>query len=268
MTGHAKAITEAGIGDSFMMKFDIYTYTNQGGREYNEDFADQCIEGERAFLALADGLGGYQGGSLASHCVAKTLMDAWKNLEKKEKILWEEWLEEQVKKANDELLNLQREKQGRMKSTVAALCLDRDTAAWIHVGDSRIYRLTGGQIFCLTEDHSVTYKKFKSGEINREEMNFDEDRSSLLRVVGDREHCIPDCGSTGAQQRLLSGDAFLLCSDGFWEYLYEEEILIDYLKSESAKEWGNLMLLRVMQRIMPDSDNLTFSAVRIEEEAE
>lgn len=248
-----------------MMKFDIYTYTSHGGREYNEDFADQCVEGDRAFFVLADGLGGHQGGSLASRCVAEALTEAWKNAEKEEEMPWEVWLEEQIAGANEKLLHLQRKKRGRMKSTIAALCLDRDTAAWTHVGDSRIYRLSEGRIACLTEDHSVTYKKYKSGEIRREDINFDEDRSSLLRAVGDREHCVPDCGSMETGEKLRPGDAFLLCSDGFWEYLYEEEILIDCLKSESAREWGDLMMLRVMQRIMPDSDNLTFSAVRIQD---
>lgn len=92
-------------------------------------------------------------------------------------------------------------------------------------------------------------------------MNFDEDCSRLLRAMGDEMHSIPECGTFGTDHLVMPGDAFLLCSDGFWEYLYDEEILVDYLKSESASEWGEQMLLRVMNRIKPSSDNLTFMAV-------
>lgn len=243
------------------MKLDIYMYTNNGGREYNEDFADFRADDDRAFFVLADGLGGHYGGDVASHCIVQHLIEAWEA--DTGKLPRKEWLEKQILQANEALLNLQKEKKGRMKSTVAALCFDADRASWAHVGDSRLYYLAGGEINRLTADHSVTYRKYKAGEISRNDMNFDEDRSRLLRAVGDAGHCEPECKSMGEGQKLMPGDAFLLCSDGFWEYLYDEEILVDCLKSETAKEWGELLLLRVMKRLKPDSDNLTFMAVTL-----
>lgn len=241
------------------MNLDIYTFTNNGGREYNEDFADFRMEETQAFFVLCDGLGGHYGGDMASRCVVESLTAAWDT--DREGMPRTEWLEREIVQANEALMNLQREKKGRMKSTVVTLCLDMETASWAHIGDSRLYHISKDQISRLTADHSVTYKKYKSGEISRNQMNFDEDRSRLLRAVGDEERCVPDCGSLGAGCPAPAGDAFLLCSDGFWEYLYDEEILVDYLKSESAMEWGQLMMLRVMKRMKPDSDNLTFMAV-------
>lgn len=237
-------------------------FTNNGGRDYNEDFAD-CRVGERdAFFVLADGLGGHYGGGIASHCIVDYLTEAWETDRKG--IPGTEWLARQMAQANDVLLQLQKEKNSRMKSTVVALCLGADTASWAHVGDSRLYYISGGLIHRLTQDHSVTYRKYRSGEIRRDDMNFDEDRSSLLRVMGDEQHSDPECGCLDAGRHILPGDAFLLCSDGCWEYLYEEEILVDCLKSGTAMQWVQQMLLRVMKRMKPDSDNLTLMAVMVQ----
>lgn len=239
-------------------KLDTYTFTNRGGREYNEDFADGRIGETSAFFVLADGLGGHRGGALASRCIVENLTAAWeKNIDENPR---KDWLKEQIQAAGNALSKLQISKQAVMKSTVAALCLDGSAAAWAHAGDSRIYYLSQDRIELLTEDHSVTFKKYKAGEITKNAMNDDEDRARLLRAIGDG-NCSPDCAALSNDHPLLPGDAFLLCTDGFWEHLYEEEILIDYLKSESAAQWGRLMMLRVMKRMRPGSDNLTFTAI-------
>lgn len=245
------------------MKLDVYMFTNKGGRDYNEDFTDCRVGDTSAFFILADGLGGHYGGDLASHCIVDHLTAAWET-QGGAAVPCTDWLAQQITQANAVLLDLQKESGSRMKSTVVALCLDGDTASWAHVGDSRLYYLSGGQIRRLTQDHSVTYKKYRSGEISRDQINFDEDRSSLLRAVGDEEHCTPDCGSMDEGCHVMPGDAFLLCSDGFWEYLYDEEILADCLKSGTAMQWGQQMLLRVMKRMKRDSDNLTLTAVVVQ----
>ena len=66
------------------------------------------------------------------------------------------------------------------------------------------------------------------------------------------------------EEMLVPGDSFLLCSDGFWEYIYDTEILVDWLKAGNAQEWGRLLLLRVMDRLRPGSDNLTVMTVLVE----
>lgn len=244
------------------LKLDVYMFTNNGGRDYNEDFADCRVGDTDAFFVLADGLGGHYGGDIASHCVVDFLTTAWET--DREGRSCTEWLARQIAQANDVLIDLQKEKGSRMKSTVVALCLGMDTVSWAHVGDSRLYYVSGGGIRRLTQDHSVTYKKYKSGEIGRDDMNFDEDRSSLLRAMGDAGHSNADCGSQEEGGHVMPGDAFLLCSDGLWEYLYDEEILVDCLKSRTAMQWGQQMLLRVMKRMKPDSDNLTLMAVVVQ----
>lgn len=246
------------------MEIDSYLYTNAGGRSCNEDSAGcRCHDGKGIFV-VADGLGGHQGGAEASSLVTGSLLNAW---EEESGTLSSsdctQWLEEQVQAANESLFNAQKEKRNSMKSTLSALIVVDNLAAWCHVGDSRLYYVTGGRLGAVTRDHSVTYKKYLAGEIERNEINFDEDRSSLLRVVGDAERCIPELGAPAGGGRISPGDAFLLCSDGFWEYLFDEEVLIDCLKADNAKTWAELMLVRALPRMTPGSDNLTLLTVRI-----
>ena len=167
------------------------------------------------------------------------------------------WLSRQIGEANEAILDMQQRSHSSMKSTVVALTVRDKQAVWAHTGDSRLYHLRGGRIEHITEDHSVAYKKYKSGEISRADIGTDEDQSSLLKALGNSSRWEPDTGGCA----LLPGDAFLLCSDGIWEYVTDEEILADRLKSDDPKSWAELILLRVIARIPPRCDNLTLVAV-------
>ena len=147
-----------------------------------------------------------------------------------------------------------------MKTTAVALRIDRTQAEWAHIGDSRLYYFSGDELQRVTKDHSVSYMKYLGGEISYMDVYHDDDRSSLLRVLG-KEKCTIDTDSV----ELKSGDSFLLCSDGFWEYVYNEEILIDWLKADNPKEWINYMLLRHIQRTPENNDNFSVIAVCVEE---
>ena len=148
-----------------------------------------------------------------------------------------------------------------MKSTAAALYVMGSRAIWAHAGDSRLYYIHEGRITACTEDHSVAYKKYKAGEITKREIAFDEDQSRLLRSIGGVDHNEP---TIRVYEEFLSpGDAFLLCSDGAWEFLDDEEIVIDLLKSTCAKQWTEYLLLRMMERIKGGNDNLTLLTVKL-----
>lgn len=238
------------------MKLDSYIYTNKGGRSYNEDSAALKEENGKGIFVVADGLGGHNYGELASKCVVDSLIEGWDF--SGEKGIGEA-LEEQIVQANQKLLALQEEKQSKMKSTVVVLALDKDCAAWAHVGDSRLYYIRKSSIQHITEDHSVAYKKYKAGEITKDDIAYDEDQACLLRALGGEERFEPEIYLYDGMPE--TGDAFFMCSDGAWEYLQEEEIVIDLLKSGSAKEWVELLLLRIFARIGQNNDNLTLLAV-------
>lgn len=241
-----------------MAKLSFYSYTNKGGRPNNEDSIRGGLENGRGVFVLADGLGGHSLGEVASSIAAETVLDgcfAASQLDGRT-------MEEQLKEANHQVLKGQElPGQEDMKTTAVALAIEGDMAYWAHVGDSRLYHFSGGELAGVTRDHSVTYMKYLGGEISYMDVYHDDDRASLLRVLG-RASCQPEAG----EAEVIPGDAFLLCSDGFWEFVYNEEMQADLLKAETPAQWVRLMLLRHIRRTPPGNDNFSAIAVLVEEE--
>lgn len=236
---------------------DSFFFTAPGGREQNEDAVGQReIPGGTLFL-LADGLGGHQRGAEASAQVIASMQDAASPEEED----LEQWLTRSITQANEVLLRLQADSGSNMRSTLVALALTNNKAVWGHVGDSRLYCIRGGRLISFTNDHSVAYAKYKSGEITRAQIGQDEDQSSLLRSLGNPTRNHPDLAVLDSPPQ--SGDGFLLCSDGLWEYLYDGEILADFCKSAFAEDWARRLLLRVMGRVQPGNDNLSLITIMV-----
>ena len=237
------------------MGLRAYTYTNRGGREHNEDSLRAAAEA--GIFVLADGLGGHRSGEVASALAVETLFAGMAQAE----ALEEAALLDLFHSANQEILDQQAQPgQEEMRTTAVALRLTDSQAVWAHIGDSRLYRFSGGELAEVTKDHSVTYRKYLGGEISYMDVYHDDDRSSLLRAMGN-----PVCTPEGGEGPVQPGDAFLLCSDGFWEFVYNEEMLVDCLKSKTPEEWAQRMLLRHIRRTPPGNDNVSLIAVFVEE---
>jgi len=237
-----------------MMKFDCFFYTNPGGRDNNEDAIAHSLFPDGGCFVVADGLGGHKNGQLASSAVAEYLNNVnWKIPSD----TIQSFLAEQLEAAHYKVCELQTETESQMQTTVVALVCSESQAVCGNVGDSRLYYLRNGSVDYVTSDHSVAYKKYKSGEINKYQINHDADQSRLLRSLGNHSKHEADIHMLD----IAPGDGFLLCSDGLWEYLSEEEIQIDFLKSSSAYEWMMLLLLRAVNKMPLDSDN--FSAITV-----
>lgn len=239
------------------MKFDIFEYTSKGGRSYNEDAVGYKTEGGRGIFVVADGLGGHLLGEVASASARDTVIGGWK-ADTEDRAAW---LSEIIETANSNILTIRNERNKTLKSTAVVLAVDETKAVWAHVGDSRLYYLHDDEIAAITEDHSVAYKKYKAGEITRAQIATDEDQSSLLRTLGNEDRHTPQIREW--EKEIVPGDAFLLCSDGVWEYIRDTEVLIDFLKAKNAKHWAELMLTRMMGRIEGENDNLTILTLMI-----
>ena len=236
---------------------DIYSFTSQGGREYNEDSVGFAYTTYGAVLVAADGLGGHRGGDVDSKMVVDTVLAEPLDDNKNDK----DWLRKRLEEADQAILSEQAAQANKMKSTAVALKISGTKATWAHVGDSRLYYLHNNRIEAVTEDHSVAFKKYRAGEITRAEIATDEDQSSLLRSLGSQSKLKPDFGETA--EPLTAGDGFLLCTDGFWEYVQDQEILFDFLKTNNAQAWTELLMLRVIERLGSGSDNLTVMTAMI-----
>lgn len=241
------------------MKFDVFEYTSQGGREHNEDSLGTSFNSEGGIFVVADGLGGHYMGEVASSAAVETIVSDWDfNTED-----IPAQINDKIEAANNRILELQQESKCVMKTTAAVLAVSGDKAVMANSGDSRVYFFHKNELHSYTNDHSVAYKKYKAGEITRDQIGMDEDQSCLLRSLGGAERYMPDI--TECDVPVEAGDAFMICSDGAWEYLRDMEILIDLLKAESAKHWAELLLLRIMGRLKNNNnDNLSIITIMID----
>ncbi len=238
-----------------MLILDYRAYTNIGGRGENQDAVRAFVRDGSGLFVVADGLGGHRNGKAAAEATVGAMFDGWKDGAAPDA----EQLRGLVEGANDAILQVQRDQHCSCKSTVVALAVEGRRAAWAHTGDSRLYRVREGKLLPLTEDHSVAYLKYKTGEIAREQIPLDEDQNVLLRALGGYKWE----PVTGAAEDLAPGDAFLLCSDGFWELVSEQEMLAGRVASTGADEWAEKMLRRAAEGMNShrECDNLSVITV-------
>ena len=217
------------------MKADIFAISRRGGRNHNDDYCGYIKSQSGLFLALADGLGGYTGGQTASRLAitaALAVAAKSKSDDDPEKII-----AEAINAAQKELLGKQKENPevSHMRTTMAAISItSQGKTNYAHVGDSRIYIFRDGDILRRTFDHSVPQLLVSSGKMGEDKIRSSINRNQLLHSLGDEKDNEVEYG---ADLELLPGDAILMCSDGFWQYVYEGDILATLKWALTAKHW-------------------------------
>ncbi len=240
------------------MRCELSGYTDIGTRAENQDSYDyRDLGGERVYAVVADGLGGHEGGQAASRVAVKYMTSA---LDGETALPAEATLRERLAAANREILE-RRKNSDQMKSTVVGLYIWGSQAIWTHIGDSRLYHFFNGELYHYTKDHSVPQISVQLGEITRDQIPRHPDRSRLIRVLGGdelRPEFAGPCALSAGQH------AFLLCSDGFWEYLHEDEIMLDLNKSATPRQWLDYLRIRRLRRLGAEVDNNTAIALFLE----
>jgi serine/threonine protein phosphatase PrpC len=193
--------------------------TDVGRRRQNNQ--DTVLVDERLF-AVADGMGGYAGGEVASLTAIETLRDAFRRNPTAA------GLEDAVRQANQAVIErASREPDLRqMGTTLDAVALvdsedgDGEVLAVAHVGDSRIYLLRDGDLTQLTDDHTVSEEMRRAGQLTEAEAEVDRRRHILTRVLGPRPDEQPD------MQTIVpyTGDRVLVCSDGLYNEVPDNRI--------------------------------------------
>ena len=154
-----------------------------------------------------------------------------------------------------------------MRCTAVLLCVNGAAAAWAHIGDSRLYHFRANLVVSQTLDHSLVQANVNAGNLEAAQIRFHEDRGRILRSLGTAGEIKPAVLPTPA--RIEAGDAFLLASDGFWEFVLESEMESCLADSSSAQDWLNRMLDILSQRAAntDDHDNYSAIAIRLESAA-
>lgn len=251
-----------------------------GGRDENQDTAKSHITAVLSQFVVADGVGRHGGGSLASKAAAEQMLDATpipaEDALTPNDSFSSQGLLQRFEQAHRHLKQQQTQDQAlaHMATTLVILMIREQQALWGHVGDSRLYLFRAGQIHHQTKDHSVPQMLVTSGDITAAEIRHHPDRNRLLRAVGDQRESLG--ARVHGQESLQAGDAFLLCTDGFWEYVDEEAMLTCLYQSQNPQHWLQRMeqqcLLPAVEKERlakdletPGNDNYTAIAIWVVE---
>lgn len=197
-------------------------------RSLNED--SFYVSEDGTVMVVADGMGGYVGGEIASRTAVKSVAYYFSNYTHAST----EQLTKAIAYANDCIISkiiIDPSLEG-MGTTLSLLSLVDSTAYWAHVGDSRIYLYRKGMLKQITTDHTVIHELIEDHSITTDEAEKHPQRHVLTRAVGVEKQLEIDSGSF----TVIKGDRILLCSDGLSAALSEEEIA-SYL-SHSEKRSG------------------------------
>ncbi|HEY6950545.1 MAG TPA: Stp1/IreP family PP2C-type Ser/Thr phosphatase [Nitrososphaeraceae archaeon] len=192
-------------------------------RENNEDsfFVDDVV----GAYVVADGIGGNEGGEVASSTAVNTLGKFFsKYLVKGEQEMIPLVIDKALQEANDDIIELRKKRSelSNMGTTVVVSIFFNDLVYYSHLGDSRayLYRDTG-KLTQLTTDDSLVTEMLKQGMINEAEVRNHNLKNIVTRYLGTTPLILPEVKSC----RLETGDCILLCSDGLTNMLDENETL-------------------------------------------
>lgn len=197
-------------------------------REYNEDSI--ATDQKLGLVVLADGMGGYRAGDIASRMATATVLGEVRRIMTEEKPVagavhstaQAQALRQAVTRANSVVHKTsQQESRFRGMGTTLVSCFfhdDRVTVA--HVGDSRLYRLRGGRMQQITTDHSLLQEQVELGLITAEDAKISHNRNLVTRALGVE----PTVELDMREERIIAGDVYLLCSDGLNDLVSDESI--------------------------------------------
>lgn len=186
-------------------------------RRINED---ALLERPDAGLwVVADGMGGHAAGDVASHAVVHPL-----SLVQRPDALADfvEAVEDALMSVNQQLRDYATQELGgrTVGSTVVVLLLSARTGVCLWAGDSRLYRLRGGQLSRISRDHSAVQEMVDAGAITQEEADRHPKSNVITRAVGGSERLLVDAAVFAPE----TGDTYLLCSDGLYNEVAEDVI--------------------------------------------
>lgn len=240
------------------MHLSIAHCTETGTRDGNQDFVGFCANESIGCFALADGAGGYEGGEVAARMVVREVLRHFQVAPGK-CCANPDWTIAVARDALGRARELHRDCKD-MNTTVATLLIDTEAAraTWCQLGDSRIYLFRHGRACLLTHDHSVLQAMMDAG-FERGSLRGRRDRNTLYAAVGSVD--TPPTAVCEVPLVLQSGDAFLLCSDGFWEVLDETAMEEALKEAVLPEDWVKGMLARIQVPGPGDMDNFSALAV-------
>ena len=210
-------------GEPTPESFELGMLSDVGtNRSNNEDSCGHFVEGpDTVVFAVADGVGGYEGGEVASKMAIEITLRAYRESPR-------EWgpskrLHRAVQNANIEVHNfaLTVPELRRMATTLTAVAVENGILHAAHIGDCRLYLIRAGKITQLSKDHTVVGERVRMGLMSEARAKTHPERSALLRSLGRELIASLD----RITMPLQLGDELVLCSDGLYNVIAPEELI-------------------------------------------
>lgn len=219
--------------DAYGKNVYIGTSSVIGRREKQQDAIKSdtfysYIENGRAISVLCDGMGGMQGGEKASALCASLVYEIFHREELTASLSIPNFYKSVIFLADAEVQGMKDEDGSSLTgsgTTLASVVVDDGQLYWASVGDSRIYIIRGDEIFCITRDHNflmLLNEKVKQGEITQDEADGSPQKEALVSYIGIGG--VPYIDMNSKPFQLKDGDFIVLCSDGLYRSVSEDEI--------------------------------------------
>ncbi len=240
------------------MQYSVSHSSRLGNRKVNQDRCLICSRGQSVFLILADGMGGHEGGELA----AQTFVDCLQAQFKMQAMPIKnprDFLVSCTLKAHLEIKKIET-KSGQSPRTTCVCCLIQNgETIWLHSGDSRLYLIRNKRVYLRTHDHTHVENLLSNHIISEEEVNTHPMRNYVTACIGSKK-TTPHT-SISQISNLKANDIILLCSDGLWSGLDNEEIL--RLVNQTDIELATDQLTQTAEsKTWPKSDNISALSFR------
>ncbi len=216
----------------------VGAHTDAGNvRETNEDLAHyECLDGtEDTFVvAVADGMGGYDRGEVASRMAIDALLERLQTLDTGDSALI---LKQAYRRANEQIYEggISQGEENMMGTTLVAGLVRGKELSLANVGDSRAYLLRAGVLNQVTQDHSLIAEQVRMGVISEAEARSSQHRNIITRALGHRQRVDVDV----FELSMLPEDRLLLSTDGVHDFLDEDYIrqtLLEFPPEQASVE--------------------------------
>ena len=240
------------------MKFTVFQVSRRGGREKNEDRMGYCYTRSSGLFLLADGMGGHPEGEVAAQMALQTMSAMYQKAAQPLIDDVQGFLSDAVMAAHRQILRyaLDHEMPDTPRTTIVAALLQDGMASWAHCGDSRLYMVRKGDLITRTRDHSYLEQRQRT-EISSRATAYQGNRNVLFTCLGSPTKPIIDIKGP---MFLEQGDRLMLCSDGLWGTLSDEEIVTRLAAKPIPLAVPDLVEC-ALQKAGATSDNVTVLAL-------
>jgi PPM family protein phosphatase len=205
------------------MKFSIFQNSKQGPRLYNEDRLAYSYSKESLLLVVADGMGGHHHGEMAAELAVKMMTEAFQKSALPTLKNPAEFLTQQIQLIHTAIAALKESRRlpESPRTTIVVAIVQHHYLYVAHVGDSRLYHFRRKHQIYRTEDHSVVQALYRKGTLKIANIAHHPDRHKIYNCLGGDT---PPKIDLGLKRELKNGDRILLCSDGLWSALTDDEL--------------------------------------------